>query len=54
MYNMLGEQVLTETLRSAQGDNAIDLSSQPNGIYFYRVIANSGELMGEGKLIIQK
>jgi len=54
MYNMLGEQVLTETLRSAQGDNAIDLSNQPNGIYFYRVIANSGELMGEGKMIIQK
>ena len=54
VYNVLGEQVLTETLRSTQGDNTIDLSYQPNGVYLYRVIANNGELIGEGKLIIQK
>jgi hypothetical protein len=54
VYNMLGEKVLTETLRSAQGDNSIDLTSQPNGIYVYRVISETGSLIGDGKLIIQK
>jgi len=54
VYNVLGQQVLTETLHSAQGDNSIDLSSQPNGIYLYRVLQEDGSLVGEGKLIIQK
>lgn len=54
VYNMLGEKVLTETLRYAQGDNSIDLTGQPNGIYLYRVITETGSLIGQGKLIIQK
>jgi hypothetical protein len=33
---------------------SIDLSSQPNGVYFYRVLYEDGGLIGEGKLIIQK
>jgi Secretion system C-terminal sorting domain len=54
VYNILGEKVLNETLRSTQGDNATNLSNQPNGIYLYRVIGNNEELIGEGKVIIQK
>ena len=54
VYNVLGEQVLTETLRSSQGDNTVDITNQPNGVYLYRVIDNIGELIGNGKLIIQK
>jgi hypothetical protein len=54
VYNVLGEQVFTETLRSTQGGNTINLSNQPNGIYLYRVITETGALLGEGKLIIQK
>ena len=54
VYNILGEQVLTETLRSTQGDNIVDITNQPNGVYLYRVIANNGELIGEGKMVIQK
>jgi uncharacterized repeat protein (TIGR03803 family) len=54
VYNMLGEQVLTETLSSAQGDNLIDISGEPNGVYLYRVIDNTGNLLGEGKVIVQK
>ena len=54
VYNILGEQVLTETLRSAQGGNTVDMNNQPSGVYLYRVIATSGELIGEGKLVIQK
>jgi uncharacterized repeat protein (TIGR03803 family) len=54
IYNVLGENVLTETLHSAQGDNLIELGNEPEGVYLYRVISENGELIGEGKLIIQK
>jgi trimeric autotransporter adhesin len=59
IYNMRGEKVIVGTLKqsrwlSGQGDNLIDLSNQPAGIYVYRVIANNGEHIGEGKLVIQK
>jgi len=54
VYNVLGEEVLTETLRSSQGDNTLNMSNQPQGIYLYRVITNNGELIGEGKIIVQR
>jgi len=54
VYNILGEQVLNETLKQVQGDNAINLTSQPSGIYLYRVLKESGEPIGQGKIIIQK
>jgi uncharacterized repeat protein (TIGR03803 family) len=56
VYNMLGEKVYSSILPQIPVGalNRIDLSNQPNGIYLYRVIANTGELMGEGKMIIQK
>jgi hypothetical protein len=41
-------------LRSAQGDNLINLKGQPNGLYFYRVSKSDGSLIGEGKIVIQK
>ncbi|HTB32465.1 MAG TPA: T9SS type A sorting domain-containing protein [Bacteroidia bacterium] len=54
IYNMLGEITFTEPLRSIQGDNTIDLNSQPSGVYLYRVISENGNLIGEGKFVIQK
>ena len=53
IYNMLGKQVYNETLRQAQGDNTIDLSEQPAGIYLYRIIAENGTAVASGKLVIQ-
>ncbi len=41
-------------LKQVQHDVQIDLSNQPNGVYFYRVIKEDGNLVGEGKLVIQK
>jgi hypothetical protein len=54
IYNILGEKVVTESLRSSQSDISINLTGEPNGIYFYRVITETGQLIGQGKLIIQK
>ena len=52
IYNVLGEQVKSFELSGQR--NEVDLSSQPRGIYLYRVIANNGSLIGEGKLVVQK
>ena len=53
VYNILGEKVYSQ-FNNQQTTFNIDLSNQPNEVYFYRVIANTGELIGEGKLVIQK
>lgn len=51
-YNMLGEKALTLSLSQA-GEEIIDMGSQPAGIYLYRVISETGSLMGEGKFVIE-
>ncbi len=60
IYNVLGQQIYFATLNQVQpartgtggGDNLIDLSDKPNGIYLYKVFKETGELVGEGKVII--
>ncbi len=54
IYNMLGEKVTFVALQQVQGDNLINLTNEPNGVYFYRVLSQAGNLIGSGKLIIQK
>jgi Secretion system C-terminal sorting domain len=52
VYNMLGEQVYCKfNLQNSECN--IDLSSQPAGVYFYRIISDSGSLVGDGKFVIQ-
>jgi hypothetical protein len=52
IYNMLGEQVYIGKLNAKS--TQVDLSANSAGIYLYRVITDSGDLVGEGKFIIQK
>jgi len=54
VYNVLGQSVYNGMLKHVQHDYEINLSSQPAGVYLYRVLAEDGSLLGEGKLIIQK
>jgi len=57
IYNVLGEKVYFATLNPPAGgkdNNLINLTGQPSGVYFYRVISESGILIGEGKVIIEK
>jgi hypothetical protein len=54
VYNIIGENVFNSKLATQNAQFSINLSGQPEGIYLYRVIANNGELIGEGKLVIQK
>jgi len=54
VYNILGEKVYSHQLLISNSQFLIDLSSQPNGIYLYRVTSETGNLIGEGKLEVQK
>ncbi len=53
VFNMLGEKIYAQ-FTSLNSLFTIDLSSQPNGIYLYRVVAQNRELIGEGKIVIQR
>jgi hypothetical protein len=50
IYNLLGEQIRAEFL--GNHSNHMDLSSQPKGIYFYRVLSDN-KLIGSGKLVLE-
>ena len=52
IYNVLGQQVSSQPLTGLTKE--INLSTQPAGLYLYRVISESGTLIGNGKLVIQK
>jgi trimeric autotransporter adhesin len=52
VFNYLGENIYTAKINS--GNTEINLGGQPNGVYLYRVLKVSGELVGEGKVIIEK
>ncbi len=52
VYNLMGQRVKSEELRAKSEE--IDLTGQPNGVYFYRVLSENGGLIGEGKVVIQK
>jgi hypothetical protein len=61
IYNVLGEKIYStafSTLHSQLFPEGsiwtIDLSSQPSGVYMYRVLNNAGALIGSGKLVIEK
>lgn len=57
VYNVLGEKVYSSSyqpLANSYQLKTIDLSSNPNGVYFYRILKEDGGLVGEGKLIINK
>ena len=53
IYNILGEKVYSESGLQNQSKNTVNLSGQPAGVYFYRVLKENGGLVGEGKIVIQ-
>jgi Secretion system C-terminal sorting domain len=53
IYNEIGQKVIVATLKQIQTDNLIDLSNQPSGVYFYRVLTVAGKLIGDGKIVKQ-
>ncbi len=51
VYNTLGEKVDQWTMN--KGQLTIDMSNRPGGVYLYRVITETGTLVGAGKFIIE-
>ncbi|HTB06657.1 MAG TPA: choice-of-anchor tandem repeat GloVer-containing protein [Bacteroidia bacterium] len=49
VYNMFGEMIYSTKLNSA--NTQVDLSNNSNGVYLYRVISATGDLVSEGKFI---
>jgi hypothetical protein len=54
VYNMLGEKVHDSQYPISSNQYSLDLSSQPPGIYLYRIISEKGEAIASGKLVIEK
>jgi uncharacterized repeat protein (TIGR03803 family) len=54
IYNMLGEKVYLTQYSHLTTQISIDLSNQPSGIYLYRLLTETGNLVSAGKFIIQK
>jgi trimeric autotransporter adhesin len=52
VYDINGRHFKTQGFTS-QAIN-VDISDKPNGIYLYRVVNTTGELLGEGKFIVAK
>ena len=53
VYNMLGQQVYSNSFSTSNSQLSINISNQPAGIYLYRITSEKGELVGSGKLIVQ-
>ncbi len=53
IFNELGDKVYTENLPDIEGCFNINISTQPDGIYLYRVTTLMGTLVGTGKFSIQ-
>ncbi|HTA26471.1 MAG TPA: T9SS type A sorting domain-containing protein, partial [Bacteroidia bacterium] len=54
IYNVLGEKVYSNSYQPSANSYQLDLTSQPSGVYLYRVMDDSGALVGEGKFVIEK
>lgn len=54
IYNLNGEKIMTMPLLFPQGDNIINISDQPAGVYFYKILDEDTGPIGQGKLILQK
>jgi hypothetical protein len=53
VYNVLGERIYNSTLRQAQGDITVNVGAQPEGVYLYRLLNESENIVYQGKIIIQ-
>ncbi|MGP8217481.1 MAG: T9SS type A sorting domain-containing protein [Bacteroidia bacterium] len=51
IYNITGQEIFICTLK--EGNNNINLNTQPAGIYLYRIVSGDGVSQGSGKFVIE-
>lgn len=55
VYNLFGENIATIGPMPSEGEEwTLNLSTQPSGVYFYRIIDIKGNSLSTGKLILSK
>jgi len=54
VYNTLGQEVYSKELSTLNSPLSIDLSNNPTGMYFYKIQSENGNLVSEGKLMIER
>jgi len=54
IFNYLGEKIYAQSLSQVQDITTLNLNNQPSGIYLFRVITKNGDMVSEGKFVIQK
>ena len=52
VYDVLGQQLYSHAITA--GINTLNLDTKANGMYLYRIMADNGNLVSQGKLVIQK
>jgi hypothetical protein len=54
IFNSIGQIVYNSSIAKGMNTFNINLSTNPAGVYFYRIHYNSGALAGSGKLVIMR
>ena len=53
VFNVLGENVYTGSIKN-NSNNQVDLSNLTGGVYLYKVITETGSLVNDGKIVLEK
>jgi sugar lactone lactonase YvrE len=53
IYNAVGKKIYSAQLSIVNSTLSIDVSNQPAGIYFYRLISADGQVTASGKFVIE-
>lgn len=53
VYNMLGQMVYYSQLSITNSAYTINLSRMEHGMYFYKLISGTGDVIGKGKLVVK-
>lgn len=53
IYNVLGEKVYSNYQITQSANYQIDLSSQPKGVYIYRIFTGTGSVISTGRVILE-
>ncbi len=51
VYSTIGQEIFSAQIKG--GNNNINITGQPSGIYLYRIISGDGQNLGSGKFVIQ-